>query len=171
IERASKYICAPAGNVLAMAMRSREALEDAPAERLVIATGERPERMTPARERVLAEAGTPLSSAQLARTAEVSSGVVKGLLDAGALMHVERTLDPPFDPPDPDRPSRNLTADQSVAADLLTQQVRAGGYKAALLDGVTGSGKTEVYFEAIAETLRQDPEAQVLVLLPEIALT
>lgn len=171
IERASKYICAPAGNVLAMAMRSREALEDAPAERLVIATGERPERMTPARERVLAEAGTPLSSAQLARTAEVSSGVVKGLLDAGALMHVERTLDPAFDPPDPDRPSRNLTADQNIAADLLTQQVRAGGYKAALLDGVTGSGKTEVYFEAIAETLRQDPEAQVLVLLPEIALT
>lgn len=171
IDRAAKYICAPTGNLLAMSMRSREALEEAPMELLVVATGHKPERMTPAREKVLAEAGAPLSSADLARTAGVSSGVVKGLVEAGALTHVERTLDPPFPLPDPERPPRDLTPDQIDAAEELRKLVREKAYRAALLDGVTGSGKTEVYFEAIAEALRNDPEAQVLVLLPEIALT
>jgi primosomal protein N' (replication factor Y) len=171
IERAAKYVCAPAGNLLAMTMRSREALDAPPVERLLVATGEVPERMTPAREKVLAEAGDPLSGAELARAAGVSSGVVKGLLDSGALMHVERSLDPPFPLPDSERPPRDLTDEQKEAAGYLRNMVREGGYRAALLDGVTGSGKTEVYFEAIAEVLRQDPEAQVLVLLPEIALT
>jgi primosomal protein N' (replication factor Y) len=171
IERAAKYICTPTGNLLAMAMRSREALEEPPVELLVVKSGETPERMTPAREKVLAEAGAPRSSAELARAAGVSSGVVKGLLDAGALMQVERSLDPPFDEPDPSRPPRDLTEEQKAAAETLKSHVREGGFKAALLDGVTGSGKTEVYFEAIAEALKQDPEAQVLVLLPEIALT
>ncbi len=171
IERAAKYVCAPVGNLLAMSMRSREALDEPPVEILVVASGATPERMTPAREKVLAEAGAPLSGADLARAAGVSAGVVKGLLDAGALMHIERSLDPPFPLPDPVRPSRNLTEEQAAAADYLQRSVRENAYRAALLDGVTGSGKTEVYFEAIAEALRSDPEAQVLVLLPEIALT
>jgi primosomal protein N' (replication factor Y) len=171
IERAARYVCSPTGNLLAMSMRSREALEEPPVETLVIASGDTPERMTPAREKVLAEAGAPMSSADLARAAGVSFGVVKGLLDAGALMQVERSLDPPFDHPDPDLPTRELTSDQKAAAEELRKLVREKAYRAALLDGVTGSGKTEVYFEAIAEALRSDPEAQVLVLLPEIALT
>jgi len=171
IERAARYVCAPVGNVLAMAMRSREGLDPPPTETLVIATGTTPDRMTPAREKVLAHALVPQSGAELARLAGVSAGVVKGLLDAGALAHVERELDPPFDLPNPELPSRNLTGEQQEAAQYLRNIVRKGGYRAALLDGVTGSGKTEVYFEAIAEALRSDPDAQVLVLLPEIALT
>ncbi len=171
IERAAKYVVSPTGNLLAMAMRSREALEEAPMEQLLIATGDRPERMTPAREKVLAEAGAPLSQADLARAADVSSGVVKALVEAGALQVVERTLDPPFDPPDPGAPIHDLTPDQTVAAEALRKLVRELAFRVALLDGVTGSGKTEVYFEAIAEALREDPEAQILVLLPEIALT
>ncbi len=74
--------------------------------------------MTPAREKVLAEAGAPLSGADLARAAGVSAGVVKALLDPGALMHVERSLDPPFPLPDPDRPSRNLTHEQERCGEL-----------------------------------------------------
>ncbi len=171
IERAARYVCAPAGNLLAMAMRSREALEEAPVELLVVTSGEWPERMTPARGKVLAAATLPRSAADLARAAGVSAGVVKALVEAGALVQVERSLDPPFGPPDPDRTARQLTGEQIVAAEILKEQVRARSFKAALLDGVTGSGKTEVYFEAIAEALRLDPEAQVLVLLPEIALT
>lgn len=170
IERAARYICAPMGNVLAMAMRSREGLEEPPTETLVVATGDAPDRMTPAREKVLAHAEQPLSGADLARAAGVSSGVVKGLLDAGALQKVERSLDPPFPVPDHTLPSRELTEEQGEAADYLRSIVASGGFHTALLDGVTGSGKTEVYFEAIAEALK-DPEAQVLVLLPEIALT
>jgi primosomal protein N' (replication factor Y) len=171
IDRAARYVCAPVGNVLAMAMRSREGLDPPPTETLVVASGSTPDRMTPAREKVLAHATVAQSGADLARAAGVSSGVVKGLVDAGALTHVERELDPPFDLPDPERPSRNLTGEQQEAAQYLRTMIRTGGYRAALLDGVTGSGKTEVYFEAIAEALRNDPEAQVLVLLPEIALT
>ncbi|OYX45847.1 MAG: primosomal protein N' [Alphaproteobacteria bacterium 32-64-14] len=171
IDRAARYVCAPVGNVLAMAMRSREGLDPPPTETLVVATGSTPDRMTSAREKVLAHASTPQSGADLARAAGVSSGVVKGLVDAGALAHVERELDPPFDLPNPELPGRNLTGEQQEAAQYLRDMVRGGGYRAALLDGVTGSGKTEVYFEAIAEALRSDPEAQVLVLLPEIALT
>ena len=86
-------------------------------------------------------------------------------------MHVERSLDPPFPLPDPDLPPRDLTGEQLETSAYLRDMVRENAFRVALLDGVTGSGKTEVYFEAIAEALQQDPEAQVLVLLPEIALT
>lgn len=171
VERTARYACTPVGNVLAMTMRSREALEDAPTAHLLVASGRAPERMTPARARALAGAETPISGAELMRQADVSYGVVKGLLEDGALTHVEHPLDPPFPAPDPDRPSRTLTDEQEEAASYLNRQVSAGGFHVALLDGVTGSGKTEVYFEAIATALRSDPNAQVLVLLPEIALT
>jgi primosomal protein N' (replication factor Y) len=170
VERGARYICAPMGLVLAMTMRSREGLEEPPVETLLVGTGAIPDRMTPAREKVLANAREPLSGADLARAADVSSGVVKGLLEAGALKQVERSLDPPFPLPDPHRPSRDLTDEQKETSDYLRNMVREGTYRTALLDGVTGSGKTEVYFEAIAEALL-DPDAQVLVLLPEIALT
>jgi len=171
IERAARYICSPVGNVLAMAMRSREALIEAPVETLVVVSGNQPGRMTPAREKVLAQATAPISGADLARAAGVSSGVVKGLVDAGALLQVERSLDQPFPLPDAERPSRDLTGEQLETSSYLRGMVRENAFRVALLDGVTGSGKTEVYFEAIAEALQQDPDAQVLVLLPEIALT
>ena len=138
IERAARYVCSPTGLVLAMAMRSREALEDAPTETLVIATGAAPDRMTPAREKVLAHATVPLSAAELARLAGVSSGVVKGLVDQGALAQVERSLDPPFPAPDPNRPSRDLTAEQSETSAYLREMVKENAFRVALLDGVQG---------------------------------
>jgi len=171
IERAARYVCASPGSVLALAMRSREGLAPAPTQTLLVASGARPETMTPAREKTLACASEPLSGAELARQAGVSAGVVRALVDAGALRAIEQTLDPPFEQPDPERPPRDLTSEQLDAAGYLRAMIASGGYRAALLDGVTGSGKTEVYFEAIAEALRRDPGAQILVLLPEIALT
>ena len=94
--------------------------------------------------------------------------MVGGLVDAGTLEPVllaERTAPPP----DCDHPGPELSAAQRAAADDLAAAVRAGHYRTTLLDGVTGAGKTEVYFEAIAEALRQGRQA--LVLVPEIALT
>ena len=61
-----------------------------------------------------------------------------------------------------------LTHEQQNAADVLIRKVN-NGFSATLLDGVTGSGKTEVYFEAVAKTLALGK--QVLVLVPEISLT
>ncbi len=61
-----------------------------------------------------------------------------------------------------------LTQEQQNASDILIKKVN-NGFSATLLDGVTGSGKTEVYFEAVAEALSLNK--QVLVLVPEISLT
>ncbi|PZO02328.1 MAG: primosomal protein N', partial [Alphaproteobacteria bacterium] len=112
-----------------------------------------------------------LAAAELARMAGVSSGVVKGLIDEGVLEVVEITAEAAFAAPDPDHAPATLNPDQAAAADALTQATARGGFAAFLLDGVTGSGKTEAYLEAVARTLRADPAAQILILLPEIALT
>jgi len=172
VDWAARYCCHSPGAVLRMAIRGSSAWRPPPVEIAYRRTGGDVSKMTPARAKVLAvaETGTGTASA-LAKAAGVSSGVVKGLALAGALEAYERQVDGPFDRPDPMMPSLQLTDDQANAARELRALVQLGGYQAALLDGVTGSGKTEVYLEAIAEALGSDPDAQVLVLLPEIALT
>jgi primosomal protein N' (replication factor Y) len=169
----ARYLVQSPGIVLRSVLRSREALDPSPVETVYQLTETLPARLTPARTKVLDAARSlgEASAAELAREAGVSSGVVKGLSEAGALSVVRRPVDPPFDEPDPSAEGIGLTALQVEAAGVLRRLVRAGGFQSALLDGVTGSGKTEVYFEAIAEALKQDPDGQILILLPEIALT
>lgn len=168
-----RYTVTHPGAVLSMALRAREGLLPSPSETLYRPTGIAPQRLTEARTRLLDAAITigPASASDLAAAAGVSSAVVKGLADAGALAAIRVDADPSFPQPDPDRPGAILTEEQAEAASTLCAGISAGGFGAYLLDGVTGSGKTEVYFEAIAQILRTDPHAQVLVLLPEIALT
>ena len=169
----AKYNVAGPGQVLGMALRSRGGLSPSPTQTVYAPTGHRTNRMTPAREKVLTAAHEvgPASAADLARAAGVSSSVIKGLAEAGSLAAEVRATDQPYPTPDPNRDGHALTAEQAAAAETLRAAVQSKGYAPFLLDGITGSGKTEVYFEAIAETLRADPSAQVLVLLPEIALT
>ena len=168
----ARYTLFPLGSVLRMTMRSGDVLTRPKMQTGFVRTDAPAPRMTPQRARVLASAGTtPLSAAALAESAGVSDAVVRGLARAGALEPVDIDPDPSFAPPDPDRPGPSLSDDQARAAAFLTERVRAGRHRAVLLDGVTGSGKTEVYLEAAAEALRLDPAAQVLILLPEIALT
>ncbi len=69
---------------------------------------------------------------------------------------------------DPQLPGAALSPAQQTAAGALGAQVGAG-FSVTLLEGVTGSGKTEVYLEAVAAALRAGTQA--LVLLPEIALS
>ncbi len=172
IEWTARYTVAAPGQVLAMALRARQGLLPSPTEIAYVRGPATPERMTPARARVLEVAdATPRSAAALVQAAGVSASVVKGLADAGALRAVEEPVDPPFPEPAPGPPPHHLTDEQRAAADRLVAAVRAGGFAPFLLDGVTGSGKTEVYFEAIAAALDRDAGGQVLVLLPEIALT
>lgn len=159
------------GTILGLSMRSRSAFEPPKMKRLVLPTGAVPSPMTPARARVLEAAADDFARtpAQLAEASGTSGSVIKGLIDKGALKTVEVPADAPFDPPDPDHMAVTLGPDQQVAADDLVASVEAGSYEAIVLDGVTGSGKTLVYFEAIAAALKAGRQA--LVLLPEIALT
>jgi primosomal protein N' (replication factor Y) len=163
------YNLSTPGMVLRMMMSASQAFNP-PAPRMgVRLKGHAPERMTPARTRVLevARNGMIWTKSSLAEAAGVSTGVISGLVDAGVLV-AEPLPDPWSMPFDLSSERARLTPEQAAAAaDLLSQT--GDGFAVSLLDGVTGSGKTEVYFEAIAAALKRGQQA--LVLIPEIALT
>jgi len=172
IDWVAAYSLSPPGAVLRMAMNVRGALEPPKPVRAFAAADVPPDlRMTPPRQRVLEVLadGPPRTVSDLAREAGVSAGVIKGLATAGAISALDLPPGPAFEPPDPDHPGAQLSDEQQNAAASLCDQVDAQSFEVTLLDGVTGAGKTEVYFEAIASALRLG--RQSLVLLPEIALT
>ena len=164
------YTLSPPGMVLRMVLRSTEALSPEKPMTGVRLAGPPPERLTRARERVLelTADGLAWSKSGLASAAGVSTGVVDGLLAQGTLETVPLAARPVAADPDPDHARPNLSAEQAAAAAELAGAV-GQGFSVALLDGVTGSGKTEVYFEAVAAAMRAG--RQSLILLPEIALT
>jgi len=171
IDWTARYTLSPPGIVLGMALRVRDAFE-AETPRLAFARSDvTPARLTPARARVLAlaEDGLARSVAVWAEEANVTPQVVRGLIEAGALAETSLPEFAPLPRPEPDFAPPALNDEQASAARQLAACVRARTFSATLLDGVTGSGKTETYFEAVAEALRQT--LQVLILLPEIALT
>ena len=171
VDWVAAYTLAPPGAVLRMTMSVPEALTP-PRPRVAYVPGHRePERLTAARAKVLAEAasGPPRGATELARAAGVGPAVVRVLADIGALDAVEAPAMAPFPLPDWEHGGLELSAEQRKAANGLVTKVAEGAYDVALLDGVNGAGKTEVYFAAIARALRAG--LQSLVLLPEIALS
>jgi primosomal protein N' (replication factor Y) len=154
-----------------MVLRVPAALGGARARIAYRATGVKPRKMTAQRARVLdiAGVGLPQRAAELAHEAGVGASVVKALVKEGVLEEVVLPADRPFLAPDLNAGGVRLSRDQDEAARALRAMVAARGHKVMLLDGVTGSGKTEVYFEAMAAALAGG--TQVLLLLPEIALT
>ncbi len=172
IERAADYTLTALPAMLRLATRA-PGLTDAPGMRMLYRRGDgTPSRMTDARARVLdaAEAAAgPMMLGELAAAAGTSTGVVKGLLPSGAILETPAPRDAAFARLNPDLPGKALTKDQADAAATLAATQSRAGFATTLLQGVTGSGKTEVYLEAVAACLRQGRQA--LVLLPEIALT
>jgi len=171
--RAADYTLTPMPAMLRLATRA-PGLGDAPSMRKVYRLGHGAvERMTPARTRVLAVleeyGGLSFTLGELAEMAGVTTSVIKGLVKAGAVAEEDSPRDLPYPPLDPSRAGKALTGDQAAAAESLRAGLRSGRYGTTLLKGVTGSGKTEVYLEAVAECLAAGRQA--LVLLPEIALT
>ncbi len=173
IDRIATYTLAPPGSVLRMAMSSPKSLEPPPAHIVYVAADPVPEnlRLTSARRRVMQVAtdGPPLSASDLAREAGVTPGVIRGLADAGGLMPLRLPDGMQFENPNLDHPGPILSPDQTRAAETLCAAVKDAVFSVTLLDGITGSGKTEVYFEAVATALAEG--GTVLVLLPEIALS
>ena len=170
IEWTADYYLAPPQSVLRMALSSAAALEGARTVTEYRLSGRQLDRMTPQRAQAVDRIGNRQGLIrELAELADVSEAVIRGLVKAGVLEGVEVALDAPFVAPDPDHAPPQLSAEQQAAADDLVGLVTAHDFAPVLLNGVTGSGKTEVYFEAVAQALRRGQ--QTLVLLPEIALT
>lgn len=170
IEWTADYYLAPPAAVVRMALSSTSALEGARTVTEYRVTGHVPDRLTPQRAQALERIGDRQGLIrELATMADVSDAVIRGLVKNGAIEGVEVDIDSPFPLPDPNYHRPELSEDQRAAADILVAGVTSHSFQPVLLDGVTGSGKTEVYFEAVAQAIAEG--RQVLVLLPEIALT
>jgi primosomal protein N' (replication factor Y) (superfamily II helicase) len=170
VDWVANYTVSPPGMILRMALRRGEETHGRPRSAVRL-KGPSPARLTPARARTLALLGDGLarSRREVVDKAAVSSGVIDGLIAEGTLEVLVLPPDPVAPRPDPDHAVPQLSNIQQAAAASLRDTVEARHFAVTLLDGVTGSGKTEVYFEAVAAAIRAG--RQTLILMPEIALT
>jgi primosomal protein N' (replication factor Y) (superfamily II helicase) len=120
---------------------------------------------------VLCAANRPMRIDELAESADCGVGVISALRDkklVEAIVHRTETFDVDFAPMTR-QPDLQLNVEQHAALDAILAEIRAARHRTILLRGVTGSGKTEVYIQAIREVVAYGRQA--IVLVPEISLT
>lgn len=173
LSRAAAYTLTPMPAMLRLATRAPGLSNPPSMQKVYRLGGGVPDRATDARRRVIETlqdyGGLSFTLKELAENAGVSASVIKGLVKQGVVHEEDTPRDLPYAKLNPDHARKDLTEDQSAAATSLVDGVGSDEYGTTLLRGVTGSGKTEVYLEAVAEAVRRGRQA--LVLLPEIALT
>lgn len=173
IEFVSGYNMAFAGQVLKMVLSVRQVFDDPKMTVLYELSGktlaEAKLKNSDARWRVMDFLKfVPFNRQDIAAGAGVGQSVIKAMIDAGVLRPVLIEDRKEFEKPNAAYKKVNLTDEQKEAAVQLVGEI-GNGFNVTLLDGVTGSGKTEVYFEAVARALELGQ--QVLILVPEIGLT
>lgn len=171
IDWVSRYTMASPGLVARMVISAPNPWKPEKPVQGVRRTGNKPERLTPERASVLqhTDDGNVWAKSALMTKAGVTAGVIDGLVKAGSLEYAPLPPKPLADTLEADHNPPTLFEGQIKAAAMLRHAVRENAYSVHLIDGITGSGKTEVYFEAIAEALEADK--QILILVPEISLT
>jgi primosomal protein N' (replication factor Y) len=171
VDWVANYTLSSRGMVMRMTLRMGEHLGPERVRLGVRLVGDVPRRMTDARRCVIGVLSDGLlhGKSDVVREAGVSASVIDGLVDEGTLSVEPLPRELPMQPPDPDFAAPDFSDDQKAAADKMRALAANDGFQVALIDGVTGSGKTEVYFEAVAEIIRRGKQA--LILMPEIALT
>ncbi|MDI2113713.1 primosomal protein N' [Commensalibacter nepenthis] len=175
IDWVAAYTLSPSGLVLAIALRGIQtyASTNTPKTGWILSDIQTNTlRMTPAREKIiqfLKDKETPFTTGFLIDALQVSSSVIQGLAKLGVLEERLLPHHSPFLEPNPSFHIPLLSDEQQEAADFLSNKVEDKKFSVTLLQGVTGSGKTEVYMQAIATCIKQNH--QVLILLPEIALS
>ncbi|KQW17400.1 primosomal protein N' [Afipia sp. Root123D2] len=171
VDWVASYTLSARGMVLRMTLRMGEHLGPERVRMGVRLVGSPPQRMTSARHRLMSclSDGLLHGKSDVAREAGVSASVIDGLVDEGTLVTEPMPREAAMQKSDPDFAVADFSPDQKTAAAALQALAAGDEFQVALLDGVTGSGKTEVYFEAVAEIIRRGK--QTLILMPEIALT
>ncbi|MEO0547992.1 MAG: primosomal protein N' [Pseudomonadota bacterium] len=169
----AQYTVSSPGMVVRSLLRVPAALDPEPPIAGLRYLGIPPERMTIARQKLVAlleeNVGMAWTKSGLAHAAGVTASVVDGLVKQGLFEPVSIPAPSVVPLPILNHHKTMLSSEQEIAASALRAAVEGDRFSATLLDGITGSGKTEVYFEAVAAALERGK--QVLILLPEIALT
>ncbi|MEZ0225120.1 MAG: primosomal protein N' [Alphaproteobacteria bacterium] len=171
LEWVARYTMSDLGSVLKMSLSAPEALQPPKSANAYTLNENIPEKLPAARRKIveLLKDGVPRRAVDIAREAGCTPALIRSMAAAGQLLIRPVSAPAPCRELDAGDSALSFSKDQQSAAGALRKLAEENKFSTVLLDGVTGSGKTEVYFEVVAEAIRQGRQA--LILLPEISLS